>query len=77
MEPIIKIVQPFNYINLIKIYAPRIKNANTISFLVKIDEVFTTIDLLNDGIWQDANMREKYPVEVISLIVEEIQYKYL
>ena len=77
MEPIIKIIQPFNYIGVIKIYAPRVKNADIISFLIKIDDCFTSIDLLNDGAWQDSILRQKYPGEVLNLIVEEIQYKYL
>lgn len=77
MEPIIKIVQPFSYIGVIKIYAPRIKDADIISFLIKIDDCFASMDLLNDGIWEDAVLRQKYPGEVLNLIVEEIQYKYL
>jgi hypothetical protein len=77
MEPIIKIIQPFSYISVIKIYAPRIKNVDIISFLIKIDDCFISIDLLGDGVWKDGTLRQKYPEEVLHLIIEEIQYKYL
>lgn len=77
MEPIIKIVKPFSYISIIKIYSPKIKKINAISFLIKIDDNFINIDLFNDGAWQDTVILKKYPIEVLNLIVEEIKFLYL
>ena len=76
MEPIIKVLEPFPYIKVIKVYEPQMMNNRIISFLVKINDCFTKIDLDDEGNWQKADALDKYPVEVLHFIYKQIELKY-
>ena len=77
MEPIIKVLEPFPYIKVIKVYEPQIMNNRTISFLIKINDSFSKIDLNEEGNWVKSNVLNKYPVEVLNFIYHQIELKYL
>ena len=74
---IIILNNPLPQIGRLEIHAPKMKDADTIFFFVKINGTSASIELKSDDTWRTQGIHGRFPKTISTLIQQQIKYRYL
>lgn len=75
--PIIKLENPLPGVGCIEIFAPLIKDKDSILFFLRINERVASIELRENDTWKTHGIYGHFPNDIIPLIRQVISTKYL
>ena len=77
VSSIIKIANPLEGVHQLKIYAPNMKDDDTINFLVIVDGQYSIFELNHDGKWSECGANGAFSKEVIAFVRDQIKALYM